>query len=1023
MMSKSSQALSCTLRTFSSACAFSTLLLLCVGISQASTPPNIVVVLVDDQSWNGTSVQMDPNVAGSKSDYYQTPNLEQLAAEGMRFSNGYAAAPICAPTRAALQTGMSPAQLQMTDLTNVYPGSSRYLTAYEGLPLTPPPVALFDDTLLTIPRILEQANPAYVSAMYGKWHLNSSVQANSTPLSSGYDYWEDNPFTSNPASSDPWGMFEKTALTNSFMEDRVNAGEPFFALLSHNGIHPAPRYRPETLAKYQDLPSGTVHHSPEYAAGTEDLDSSLGILMDKIDDLGIEDNTYVFYVSDHGAPTGFSRSTPLRGGKTTLLEGGLRIPFIAKGPGIAANSVSDVLVNTTDLYSTIADLAGFTGEIPENVESATIAPVLHNGGTLPDGMDHLERRFHEGGELYWHSPINTSIGANFRIRPASSVRDGDYKLLVTYGEHGVADFLSLVNLRTDISEYSNLAFSMPAKAAELKAKLDNYLSAVDASFAFDVKVDVTMDWNASNPGAENDSWRTTNDLRSKFRETWSSGGGTEQPTSQESNSFQPGLPSDSFSFDGNDTMRRTFFQVGDDGPRKNTVNVGTPDFDRSASMEFWVRLNSLSSEQILFESGDGTAGISVTLGDADSDTLANDVRLRVLGLAGADDGVSSGTLTDLTVTAKLDKYADPERDYVHVATVFSDDPNDRYGEIYINGALAARVDGLSGTDQSISWDGYDMAGLGNQGGNGIGGNGGSGDLPFSGGFQGEMAMVRFHNHPINSQTILSHYNSVLHPTDYGIHSIAGDVTIPTERPSSVSMNALESNQLFVMQERNDALDDTLFVDALISGTTLLTDPNAATSGHLDAGTAFSSYLVHFDPIGTGDGTLQSVSGAISFEGDILAILLESTSLEETDALLGSIGDYGDSLDRGLTLDLEGFLGISSDQKTLSFGLMVPEDELLQFRVITKLIREADFNADGNVDGADKGIWESAYAVDNQGDANGDGRTDGLDYIIWQQQYTGHTAPLAPVATVVPEPNTLVLCLIVLPFCSRLRSAL
>ena len=956
------------------------ILLLTVSFSlswAAGQPPNIVLILTDDQSWNGTSVQMDPNVPGSKSDFYQTPRLEEIAAAGMRFANGYSSSPVCAPTRAAIQTGMSPAQLQMTDLPQALPpGSNRWKAFYENLPLTPPAPEAFDPDQLTLPRIIKQANSSYVTAHYGKWHL--AVPSSTTPQASGYEFGQD--VTPLPADEvDPWGVFSLANMANSFMQDRVASSEPFFVQLSYRALHPPVRSRQVIRDKYAALPPGTVHDSIGYAAMTEDLDTSFGMVLDKISELGIENDTYVIFVSDNGAPVSLSSSAPLKFGKATIREGGIRSPYIIKGPNIQEGSVIHVPVTTTDLFSTVAELAGFAGSMPSDVEGASLVPVLENAGQLPAGVDHLARKFHEGGELYWHWPTNFGIGQTFRTKPSSAVRDGDYKLYLEYAENSGTDQVFLFNLAMDIGESSDLAASMPAKTAEMRAMLDNYLAAVDASFAFDIKQNVTMEWDASQPGAESSGWRSTIDLNNKGRETWKLGGGVEEPQILTATAHQPGLPKQAFNFDGSDIMRRLFFQVGDDGPRRNTIDPGSPDFDRSATMEFWIRLDTLTQEQILFESGGVDDGISVTLGDADSDGLTNDVRFRVQGFVGTDGGDPNQPPQELTVTAKVDRFANPVRDFLHVVTVFNDDPNDRYGEIYVNGALAARVNGLLGVDQSLQWDGYDGAGLGNVGGSELGGNSGTGDMPFVGGFQGDMALVRFRNHAIFSSQIASNYNSVLGPADFNIEFLGGDTEVPAERPTNLSLGEFESSNLMVIHERGDILDDPLSVDAIISGATVLNDPNDATPGQLAAGTNFSSFLIQIDPIGSNGGTMESVVGSIDFEGEILAILFDSMSLVSADAIVGSIGDYGDAADRGLMLGTEGFLDVSSNQKTLSFSLTVPGDEMLQFRVLTQLISEADFNADGVVDSVDLSLWESAYGLTDVGDANSDGDTNGLDF--------------------------------------------
>ncbi len=965
----------------------------CLNNRAHGQTPNIVVILTDDQGWSNTSVQMDPNVPGSKSDFYQTPRLEQLANAGMRFSNGYASASVCAPTRAAIQTGMSVAQLQIPDLPINAPGQSRWVRS-ERKGLTPPASEDLEPDAFTIPKMIKQANANYVTAHYGKWHLDFPTGI--SPATAGYDF--DNPISPLPPDEvDPWGSFQIANLANNFMQDRVTNSEPFFMQLSHKAVHEPVRSRQVIRDKYAALPPGTVHNDPAFAAMTEDLDTSVGMVLDKITELGIEDNTYVVFVSDNGAQTTFSSNLPLSWGKSTIREGGIRVPFVVSGPNVAAGSVSDVPVTTTDLFTTIADLVGHNGPLPSELEGASIVPLLHNGGQLPAGTDHLTRNFHEGGELYWHRPVYSDTFNS----PDSAVRDGDFKLRVRYGVDGQPDQHFLYDLTTDIAEATNLAGLMPQKVTELRGKLDRYLEAVDASQAYEVEANVVMEWDASQPGKDQNGWRSTIDLDYKGRETWKLDKTVNRPTQVQIASFQPMLPDHAFKFIGGDRMDRLFFHVGHDGLRVDTSDPTLSDFDRSATMEFWIRLDSLTQEQILFESGDGSAGISATLGDADADGLANDVRMRVLGLAGADTG-GAGTLNDLTVTAKIDRFANPGDDFIHVVAVFNDDENDRYGEIYVNGTLAARVDGLTGATQSINWDGYDRAGLGGIGGSGLGGNGGTGDLPFNGGFQGDMALVKFYNHALTSSTIRGNYNSVLDPVDFGIHSVTGGAVTPVERPSNVSLNAQESSSLLVIEERSDTLASLLAVDAIVTGPVTLNSGNAGTAGSLLAGTDFTSYLLQFDPASNNGAIIESVIGSITFQQEILAILFDSVSLSGSDALLGAVGDYGNEIDRGLLLTGGDFITISPDQRTLIFDFSLAGDELLQFRVLTDQVLAADFDNNGIVNDVDLAIWQAAYAIDGTGDADFDGDTDGDDFLIWQQQLGSGALSTA---SAVPEPAT------------------
>ncbi len=533
---------------------------------------------------------MHPDLPNSKSDFYQTPRLEEFAANAMRFYNGYSSHHICSPTRAAILTGQSPAQLQMTELPISYPGSSRWAGHQDRQPLTPPAAEPLQPDAFTLPQLLEQSNSDYVTAHIGKWHLDPVTGLD--PEDVGYTTSERKaPFA--PSEEDPKDVFQLANSAGIFMEESVADNKPFFLQLSHFAVHDPVEARPEILDKYDALPPGTKHKDPAYAAMTEDLDTSFGMVLDKLDQLGIRDNTYVIYTSDNGAPARASSNSPLYRGKSELREGGIRVPFIISGPGIAEGSFSGVPVTTTDLFTTIARLTGYSGSIPANVEGGDFSPILFNDGSLPEGMDHIARNFHEGGEIYWHSPQNFAPGTGYRVRPSSAVRDGDFKLFVEYGEHGSPDAEYLYNITKDISESTNLASSMPAKVAELRAKLNNYLEQIDASFAYDVKVPVMIDWDADHQGNVPGDWRSTNDLKYQGRETWRANAGDHGPQVQFSEAYQPGLAEDAYHFGGSHVLERLNFQVADRRDRRNTVNVGTPDFNRSTSMEMWVRFDTL----------------------------------------------------------------------------------------------------------------------------------------------------------------------------------------------------------------------------------------------------------------------------------------------------------------------------------------------------------------------------------------------------------------------------------------------
>ena len=287
-----------------------------------SPPPNIILILTDDQGWTDTSVQMDPNVSGSISDFYETPNLELLAADGMRFSQAYAASPVCSPSRAAIQTGISPAKLQMTEVTVSGPGMPRFGLFFEGLPLTAPIVhdglPLVEES---IAERIKQANPNYMAAHFGKWHLNTNTNRFPLPLNKGYDA---HGFAADgliEEDQDPKHIISLTALAIQFMEENVAEDRPFFMQVSHVADHLPIEARLETIEKYQSLVPGAKHDQPEYAAMNEDLDTGIGQLLQRIEQLGISDNTYIIYTSDNGAPFGMlgpRENEPLFMGKGTI---------------------------------------------------------------------------------------------------------------------------------------------------------------------------------------------------------------------------------------------------------------------------------------------------------------------------------------------------------------------------------------------------------------------------------------------------------------------------------------------------------------------------------------------------------------------------------------------------------------------------------------------------------------------------------------------------------------------------------
>lgn len=418
--------------------------------------PNFVLILADDQSWNGTSILMDPSRPESRSDYFKTPNLDKLASRGMTFSQGYAPAPKCSPSRISILSGKSCAQLKFTFTDNIREDSVRLLepTTESDIP----------DSLLTIAEWLHVQGWDYYTAHYGKWHIGGSGPANHGFDRSDGDTGNEDGNHNGLVQSDPRKIFSITDSATTFIADAVQMGRPFFVQLSHHAPRKPIEARPETLQEWYDTkqhPLGKRHKDPEYAAMISDLDTGIGILLEKIKSLGIDSNTYLIYVADNGAG---GNNFPLSGGKAACQEGGIRVPFVIAGPGITGGTYSSIAVSGYDLYPTIAAFAsGDTPySLPHTLDGANIAP-------LTKAANHPFIRPQQG--LVFHCPHY-----NESTTPQSALVEGNLKLLVDY-EKGT---LALYNLDIDIGEGTDISTKLPETTRIMTIRLRDYLKNVQA---------------------------------------------------------------------------------------------------------------------------------------------------------------------------------------------------------------------------------------------------------------------------------------------------------------------------------------------------------------------------------------------------------------------------------------------------------------------------------------------------------------------------------------------------------------
>ena len=436
--------------------------------------PNIILIVADDLGWT--------DLACYGSDFYETPNLDQMAAKGMKFTQAYAACNVCSPSRAALMTGKYPARTHITDWIK---GHQRPYAQ-----LLPPDWTMelpLEET--TIAELLK--SKGYATASVGKWHLGEEEKF--YPEHQGFDvnvggYFKGSPTSyfspyKNPRLKDgkPGENLTDRLADEALQFITTNQEKPFFVYLPFYAVHTPIKAKEEDLAHFKaKLDTSKDHQNPVYAGLIKNMDRNIGKLMDKLRELNLSNNTLIIFTSDNGGLIGnrqdrakqITSNYPLREGKGTAYEGGTRVPAIFYWDGHIKPGSTDLPIISMDIFSTIAGVAGVDKKDMPLHDGADIAPLL------------LKRQQPSKRNLYWHYPHYHSQGAT----PYSAVREGDQKLIYYY-ETGKKE---LYNLSNDPGEQHDLSAKKKAETDRLYATLQNWLKQTNAQLpvankAFDKK--------------------------------------------------------------------------------------------------------------------------------------------------------------------------------------------------------------------------------------------------------------------------------------------------------------------------------------------------------------------------------------------------------------------------------------------------------------------------------------------------------------------------------------------------------
>ena len=418
--------------------------------SESSQPPNVLFILVDDMGWQDLSCYGN--------DVFETPNLDKLAEQGMRFTDAYAACPICGPSRAAIMTGRYPSSSGFVDnfVSETKGGILKRAEVRSHLELE----------AVTLAESLKAGG--YQTGFVGKWHLTNNDETH-LPTDQGFDVniaggWKGHPrdgffspYKLAHLEDGPKGEYLTDRLTTEaigVMDQFSKDDAPWLLYMSYYTVHAPFHSKPEKTKKY----AAKRAKNPKYGGMMESMDENIGRILSWLDEKGLRDNTVIVFTSDNGGYKPATDNTPLRGHKGDLYEGGIRVACIAEGPGVLKGVVSDTPIHGVDYYATLLELAGIKKKPEVAPDSVSLAALLK-------GDTNFNR-----GPMFWHYPVAKPLTP--LSEPGSVVRDGDWKYLYFYSD-GRSE---LYNLKDDVGEKKNLAQVMPEKAAAMKALLDAELA-------------------------------------------------------------------------------------------------------------------------------------------------------------------------------------------------------------------------------------------------------------------------------------------------------------------------------------------------------------------------------------------------------------------------------------------------------------------------------------------------------------------------------------------------------------------